>query len=95
MPTLRNRWDRLLDRLASLWTPPLFVIRVRNGATTTSGRVVTSGFLGVCGELLRDHGIAECTIRGVRSAHGASLRFSRAVPDAVRQKLRNAWSAYR
>ena len=87
---MRSR--RLLEWLSLLWRPPLFIIRVRGGVATASRGVVTPRFLASCAEVLKANGIAHCTIRGYRAAHGASLGFSRQIPDAVRQTLRNVWA---
>lgn len=93
---MRKRLSHLLEWLASLWMPPpLFVIRVRSGTLTASRGAVTSKFLVDCGEVLRDHGVSHCTIKGFRSGNSVFLRFSKEVPNAVRQRLRNVWHAYR
>ena len=91
---MRKRWKHLLDWLAFLWRPPLFVVRVRSGVAAASRGVVTSKFLVACAEVLRDHGIPACTIRGYRTGKGVSLGFSREIPDTVRQNLRNVWSVH-
>lgn len=87
--------SRVLDWLSCLVRAPLFVIRVRGGTPTASRGVVTTRFLAACGDVLRSHGIPSCTIRGFRSRDDVSLHFSREVPEAARQGVRNVWPLYR
>jgi len=92
---MRKRVGRALGWFGSLWLVPLFVIRVRDGTPAARRGVVTSKFLAACGDVLRDHGVSRCTIRGFKNGDRISLRFSPGVPDAARQGVRNVWAVHR
>lgn len=69
-----------------------FIVSVRAGAATARKGKVTESFLAAVTEVCAEFGVAGCEIRGVARGKRISLRFSGALPEAARQRLRNWWA---
>lgn len=69
-----------------------FIVAVRNGVGSAKKGKVTDGFLAAVAEVCAEFGVTNCEIRGVARGKLISLRFSSAIPEAARQRLRNWWA---
>jgi len=86
----------LLAGAAAVWLlarpPAVFVVRIREGQPRPAQGTVTPAFLALVRQLCEDHGLQAAEIRGVPRGPRISLWFSRGVPAAFRQQLRNWWA---
>jgi len=73
----------------------VFVIRVRNRVPFLTRGKVSQAFVTELAEVLQTHGVRRGSIYGVRRRGSVLLDFSRGIPPAVRQALRNVWSMHR
>jgi Protein of unknown function (DUF3634) len=71
---------------------PIFVVRLSDGEPRTRTGVVTAAFLQRLREISAVHGIRTGQVRGMSSGRRIRLEFSRDIPDAARQQLRNWWA---
>ena len=69
-----------------------FIVSVRAGVATARKGKVTESFLAAVTEVCAEFGVAACEVRGVARGKRISLRFTRAIPEAARQRLRNWWA---
>ena len=69
----------------------VFVVRVRNGQTTSTHGKVTGAFLAAIAEVFEEFGIQEGEIRGVPRGRKIALWFTSKIPSAACQRLRNWW----
>ena len=69
-----------------------FVVRVDGGHPTVVRGKVPGWFLADIQDICARNGLANVTIRGMRRGSRVSLSFSREVPRASRQQLRNLWT---
>ncbi len=70
---------------------PRFVVRLSDGEAQVRTGVVTPAFLQRLREMSADHGIQSGQVRGVSCGRRIRLEFSREIPEAARQQLRNWW----
>jgi hypothetical protein len=70
---------------------PVFVVAIRNGAARVASGRVTAAFLSAVHDECRRSELHYGMIRGFQTKDRIALEFSRHVPDASRQRLRNAW----
>jgi hypothetical protein len=70
---------------------PRFVITVRQGKVHVLRGEAPPDFLRECRSLVEAQGIPDMTVRGIGNGRTTALRFSRGVPDGVRQRFRNVW----
>ena len=75
--------------------PRVFVIRIRNRVPFLTRGKVSQAFVTELAEVLQSHGVRRGAIYGVRRRGTVLLAFSRGIPPAVRQGLRNVWSMHR
>ncbi len=68
-----------------------FVVRVLGGQPARAKGVVTAAFLERVREVCQQHGVQTGTVRGLIRGGRISLAFSRAIPPAGQQQLRNWW----
>ena len=71
---------------------PRFVIAVRQGQVSVVRGEVPPGFLRECRSLVETQAIPDLTLRGIGNGNVISLRFSRGVPEGIRQRFRNVWT---
>jgi hypothetical protein len=81
----------LLERIRFALKPPAFEIVFENGTAWPRRGKIKRGFLEDCTEIARMHHIADGRIRGIRHGDAIRLDFSREIPAAAHQRLRNAW----
>ncbi len=85
---------RLADALVDLADPPLFTVAFgRDGARATRGRVPPA-LLADCGDVAAELGIAAGRVHGVRRDGRVVPRFSRDLPPAAHQRLRNVFGVH-
>jgi hypothetical protein len=72
----------------------LFAVRIIAGQAAQVDGTVTPAFLQRLREVAAAHGIDECQIAGVEHEGLIRLQFSRHVPTAARQQLRNWWAMH-
>ena len=80
--------------IASLWCAsraPLFVIQVREGQPEVTTGKVTAAFLQRLKEVVDAYGIKKAKIFGMKRGARVALQFSRQIPAAACQKMRNWW----
>jgi hypothetical protein len=68
-----------------------FVVTVDRGEPRVTRGKVNADFLSNIGETCRDYGIDSGWIGGVMQGKSIALRFSRNIPYACQQRLRNIW----
>ena len=71
--------------------PALFVVSVRQGRAAAARGKVTDAFLAEVVAVFREFGLSSGEVRGVARGRRIGLWFSRNVPPAARQRLRNWW----
>ena len=71
----------------------VFEIRITGGQPRVRRGKVTPAFLGQVAEVCQTDGVARGWICGVRAGRRTALRFSRAFPPGLQQRLRNEWQA--
>jgi hypothetical protein len=69
-----------------------FVVRITRGHPKTVRGKVTSAFLDQIRETCQQHGVQNGTIRGLIRGKRIALNFSRTLPSAGQQQLRNWWA---
>ena len=72
----------------------VFVIRVRSRVPFLVRGNVTQAFVIELAEVLRRHDVRRGMIYGVRRRSTVGLGFSRGIPAAARQALRNVWAMH-
>jgi Protein of unknown function (DUF3634) len=72
----------------------VFVIQIRNGVPILKRGKLAQAFVVELADVLNRHRIRKGAIYGVPKAGRVSLRFSRTIPQAARQSLRNVWSMH-
>ena len=70
----------------------VFVVKVRGGAGRVCRGKVTAAFVQQVEEAFRRNGVRDGWVGGVRQRGRVSLLFSRNLPPACRQQLRNEWA---
>jgi hypothetical protein len=70
-----------------------FVVRVRGGEPAALRGTVTPAFLACVRDVCAEFGVASATVRGAIRGRRISLDFSREMPPAAQQRLRNWWAA--
>src|SRR5690348_14827024 len=72
----------------------VFVIRVRNRVPFLIRGKVSQAFVVELADVLRRHDVRRGSIYGVRRRGAVLLGFSRGIPRAARQALRNVWAMH-
>lgn len=72
----------------------VFVIRIRDGVPSLARGKVSPGFVTEIGDVLSRHRVRRGSIFGISKRGMVSLGFSRSIPNASRQALRNVWSIH-
>lgn len=72
---------------------PTFVVTVRSGVPRVTRGAVSDGFLSDVADIVAAAGIETGRVLGWRAGNRISLGFSRNMPAAARQRIRNAWAA--
>ncbi len=80
-------WRSTRPRLA-------FVVRIAAGRPAAIEGTITPAFLARLREMAASHGVATAEIVGYEYEGAIRLRFSRHVPQAAQQQLRNWWAMY-
>ncbi len=70
-----------------------FVVRITRGEPRAVVGVVTPAFLRCIRDVAAGHGVRTGKVSGVARGQRISLVFSRQLPEAARQQLRNWWAA--
>jgi hypothetical protein len=70
----------------------VFVVRVRDGEPRVTTGAVTPAFLQRVREVSASHGVRTATVSGVAQGTRIVLQFSRQIPAAGCQQLRNWWA---
>jgi hypothetical protein len=71
---------------------PAFVVRIRGGVPWVAKGTVTQAFVHQIGESCSRHQVKRGEVRGVIEGRRIALSFSRGMPTACRQQLRNVWT---
>jgi len=71
---------------------PLFVIAIEQGRVRRVKGQASGRFLSELLEVCRRHGLARGRVLGFVRGGRVALEFSRNVPQACRQQIRNVWS---
>lgn len=71
---------------------PAFVVRVEDGEPRPESGTVTAAFLQEVREILARHGVRTARILGQARGGRIGLVFSREIPPAACQQLRNYWA---
>ena len=69
-----------------------FVVRINQGHPKAVRGKVTAAFLDQVRETCEQHGVQNGTIRGLIRGKRIALNFSRTLPSAGQQQLRNWWA---
>ena len=72
--------------------PCTFVVRVAAGGPRAVRGTVTAAFLAAVREVCARHGVTWAEVRGEPRGQRIALVFSRSLPPAARQQLRNWWA---
>ena len=72
----------------------VFVIRIRNRVPFVTKGKLSQAFVIELGEVLQRYEVRRGSIYGVRRRGSVSLGFSRSIPQAARQTLRNVWAMH-
>jgi hypothetical protein len=72
----------------------VFVIRIRSRVPFLVRGKVSQAFVVELTEVLQRHGVRHGTIYGARRRGTVGLGFSRGIPPAARQALRNVWAMH-
>ena len=70
----------------------VFVVRVTDGKGTAVRGTVSAPFIAEVRETCDRHGVRSATVRGTARGQRIALEFSREIPAAGRQQLRNWWA---
>jgi hypothetical protein len=73
---------------------PLFMVRIAEGQPAAIDGTVTPAFLVRLRELAAAHQLIDADVAGFAHEGVIRLHFSREVPDAARQQLRNWWAMH-
>ncbi len=73
---------------------PRFIVRIRDGRPIATRGKVPAAFLADCQRALDELNIHGGTIKGYGPPHRTTLKFSRQIPVADHQSLRNVWHLY-
>jgi hypothetical protein len=79
---------------ALLWllrTRYTFVVRIEDGSPRLAQGRVTPAFLAEVGEVCSRAAVTRGWVGGIPMRKQVRLVFSRSIPEACRQQLRNAW----
>ena len=79
------------DRIRCILRPPVFEVVFERGAVRVRRGRVRKGFVEDCTEIARTHRLESGWIRGRKQGREITLEFSRDIPAALHQRLRNAW----
>lgn len=71
----------------------VFIIELSTEGATVRQGSPPAAYVRASGEVARLQRIPQGRIQGVRQGNGVVLRFSRDMPERVRQPLRNCWSS--
>jgi hypothetical protein len=71
---------------------PVFVVRIKDGVPRPAKGTVTQAFVHQIGETCRRHHVQQGVVRGVNQGRRIALSFSRGIPPACQQQLRNLWT---
>ncbi|HEX5270929.1 MAG TPA: DUF3634 family protein [Gemmataceae bacterium] len=81
--------------LWSLWRAAqgraVFLIQITDGEPHAVAGTVTAAFLARVREVTAGYGVRSGQVRGLARGTRIRLEFSRHIPEAVRQQLRNWW----
>jgi hypothetical protein len=77
--------------LVALQPRYLFMLRIQNGAIRLASGKVTKAIFEEIGQAARESGVTRGWIGGVRRGRHVALVFSRGIPPAFQQRLRNLW----
>ena len=69
----------------------IFKVRVKDGIAETAKGTVTAAFLEQVRETCMSHGVKRALVRGIVRGRRIALAFSRGMPPAAQQQLRNWW----
>jgi hypothetical protein len=70
----------------------VWVVKVQGGVTRVSRGKVTAAFVQQVEDACHRNGVRDGWVGGVRKGGRVSLDFSRGIPPACRQQLRNEWA---
>jgi hypothetical protein len=68
-----------------------FVIVIRSGTAQLRRGKATAAFVDQVAQVCREHNVVRGWVGGIRERRRLKLAFSRSVPRACRQRLRNLW----
>jgi hypothetical protein len=71
-----------------------FVVRIDNGLPRVTRGKLTTAFLEALGRACSDTGVSHGWIGGVHRGRRVTLAFSRSIPVACQQRLRNLWALH-
>lgn len=69
----------------------VFVVRIDKGVPRVAKGKVTMAFVHEVEQVCAEAQLATGWLGGVRRGHGIALAFSRSIPRACQQRLRNLW----
>ncbi len=69
-----------------------FVVRIDGGMPEKVKGVVTTAFLSAVKDMAQSHGVQRGAVRGLVRGRRIALGFSRSIPPAGQQQLRNWWA---
>jgi hypothetical protein len=72
----------------------VFVVRIDHGQPCVTRGKVTPTFLREVGQACGDAEVRRGWVGGVRRGKQVALAFSRSIPQACRQRLRNQWQLH-
>jgi hypothetical protein len=73
-------------------TSYVFVVRIEDGSPRLSQGKVAAVFQQRIADACRRNGVRDGWVGGVRKGRRVSLAFSRSIPHACQQQLRNEWA---
>jgi hypothetical protein len=68
-----------------------FVVRIETGLLRVTRGKVTTAFLEALGRACSEVGVSDGWVGGVHRGQRVTLAFSRGIPVACQQRLRNLW----
>jgi len=69
-----------------------FLIEIENGRAVLRQGTPPPGFVSACSDVARLHNVTRGQIEGLGQGRHARLKFSRNLPERVRQAIRNVWT---
>jgi hypothetical protein len=87
-------FSKLREFLSDAFDGSCFVIRIASGELRVSKGHVPAGFLGELREVIGAEKLERGVIRGERRETYVRLGFSREIPEALHQRLRNLWHVH-